>query len=124
MYTGIHHISIAVTDLEKAKCFYGGMLGFKESARPPFPSKGAWYDVGPTQIHLIVNQARTLRGTTIIDDKDGHFALRVHRMQDILDMLHEASIPYMDRPNNLTEWHQVYVTDPDGNVIEFNCSRA
>lgn len=124
MYAGIQHVSIAVTDLELAKRFYGEILGFKETGRPPFPSQGAWYDIGSTQLHLIVNEARTLRGTTVIDDKDGHFALRVYRIQDVLDRLQDASVAYVDRPNNLTEWHQVYVTDPDGNVIEFNGARA
>ncbi|TBL77865.1 VOC family protein [Paenibacillus thalictri] len=123
MYEGIQHVSLAVTDLGQAKVFYGGVLGFKETPRPAFQSKGAWYDIGGTQLHLIENNGRTLRGTDIIDDKDGHFAVRVTRMRDVLDMLNKALVPYVDRPQNLTMWHQVYVTDPDGNVIEFNAAR-
>jgi catechol-2,3-dioxygenase len=32
-------------------------------------------------------------------------------------------VPIRDRPHNLTPWPQIYVTDPDGNVIELNAER-
>jgi len=120
MYNGIHHVSLAVNDLERSKHFFGCILGFPEIERPPFRSQGAWYGIGQTQLHLIVGNGRTLRGTTDIDDKDGHFAIRVDNMQDIIRLLKEASVPYVENLHSLTGWHQVYVTDPDGNVIEFN----
>jgi catechol-2,3-dioxygenase len=32
-------------------------------------------------------------------------------------------IAMIDLPTNSTAWTQVYISDPDGNIIEFNCDR-
>jgi glyoxylase I family protein len=122
MYEGIHHVSLLVTNLEKSKHFYGKILGFKESyERPPFDFPGAWYEVGHTQIHLIVhNEGKTLRGTKKIDSRDGHFAIRVRYIDKLIEQLKTHNIEFLNKPNNQTEWHQVFISDPDGNIIEFN----
>ncbi|WP_079530442.1 VOC family protein [Halobacillus hunanensis] len=122
MYKGIHHVSLLVTDIERAKRFYGEVLGFQESnERPDFGFPGAWYQVGETQIHLIVHkEGKTLRGVTSIDSRDGHFAIRVQDMEGFIKRMHSHQVEILDKPNNQTEWHQVFVSDPDGNVIEFN----
>ncbi len=122
MYEGIHHVSLLVTDIEKAKKFYGEILGFEESSdRPDFGFPGAWYQVGGTQIHLIVhNEGKTLRGTTDIDSRDGHFAVRVQDIEGFLERMSAHHVELINKPDNKTEWHQVYISDPDGNIIEFN----
>ncbi|WP_218244066.1 VOC family protein, partial [Pseudomonas sp. 2995-3] len=50
----LHHVSISVTDLDKAKHFYSDVLGFQEIERPDFDFPGAWYSLGSQQLHLIV----------------------------------------------------------------------
>lgn len=122
MYQFIHHVSIIVTDIEEAKHFYGEVLGFEESSeRPDFGFPGAWYQIGDTQLHLIVHkEGKTLRGTTEIDTRDGHFAVRVSDIEGFLKRLDDYGVEYVNKPTNKTPWHQVYVTDPSGNVIEFN----
>lgn len=122
MYEGLHHVSVVVTDLDKAKHFYGEVLGLKESKeRPNFDFPGAWYDIGSTQIHLIVHSgAKTLRNTQQIDTRDGHLAIRVKDMTPILNRLDEQGWTYYNNPHSITGWHQVFVADPDGNMIEFN----
>ncbi|MFD2926141.1 VOC family protein [Halobacillus naozhouensis] len=123
MYEGIHHVSLLVTDIKRAKRFYGEVLGFQESEeRPDFDFSGAWYQVGETQIHLIVHEeGRTLRGVTSIDSRDGHFAIRVQDMESFIKRMRRYQVEIVDKPNNQTDWHQVFVSDPDGNLIEFNC---
>lgn len=49
----IHHVSLAVRDLDKARAFYSDILKFREIPRPPFQSKGIWYEVGDQQLHLL-----------------------------------------------------------------------
>ncbi|MGD7046323.1 VOC family protein [Jeotgalibacillus proteolyticus] len=122
MYEGIHHVSLLVNDIERSKEFYGETLGFTESPeRPAFDFPGAWYQVGSTQIHLIVhNNGKTLRGTTKIDSRDGHFAIRVSNIEAFLKRMNEKGVTLLDKPTNKTEWHQVFIADPDGNIIEFN----
>jgi len=119
----LHHVSLAVADLERARHFYGVVLGLEELERPPFDFAGAWYGLGERQLHLIVQPAgKALRGTRDIDSRDGHFAVRVDSYDDTLRRFDELGIPYVAKPVNKTPWAQIFVTDPDGNVIEFNAS--
>jgi hypothetical protein len=37
--------------------------------------------------------------------------------------LRAAGVDCVERPDNMTPWKQVYVTDPDGNVVELNAPR-
>lgn len=120
----IHHISLNVTDLERAKRFYGNILGLQEIERPDFDFQGAWYELGDRQLHLIVHDpGRTLRGTNEVDSRDGHFALRVRSYRQTRDYLISMGLRVKDQPVNKTPWPQIFVTDPDGNVIEFNAER-
>ena len=120
----LHHVSLSVTDLARAKQFYGQVLGLREISRPPFDFLGAWYQLGDRQLHLIVHpETRTLRGTTVIESREGHFGVRVRSYRDTLEHLKTQGVAYRDRPRNLTPWPQVYVTDPDGNVIELNAAQ-
>ncbi|MBD1381990.1 VOC family protein [Metabacillus arenae] len=121
MYTSIHHVSLIVTDLERSKHFYGNVLGFEEIERPNFDTKGAWYQLGNTQLHLIVyDEGKTLRGTIELDSQDGHFAVRVTDIDAFIKRMEEQNISMLTIPSNAAGWHQVYVSDPDGNLIEFN----
>ncbi|TDL31024.1 glyoxalase [Jeotgalibacillus sp. S-D1] len=122
MYEGIHHVSILVTDLEKSKQFYEEVLGFQESSeRPDFDFPGAWYQLGNTQLHLIVHKdGKTLRGTSKIDSRDGHFAIRVKDIEKFIARLKTFQVEILNKPDNKTDWHQVFISDPDGNLIEFN----
>ena len=124
--SSLHHVAVCVTDIERAKQFYGGVLGLKEIPRPPFPFGGAWYKLPDgRQFHLIVHERpRTLRGTTAIDLRDGHLALGVADFDRAVAHLRAAGVDRVERPENVTPWKQVYVTDPDGNVIELNAPRA
>jgi glyoxylase I family protein len=120
----LHHVSISVTDLDRAREFYGTVLGLPECTRPPFDFPGAWYELGDRQLHLIVHEpTRTLRGTTRIDARDGHFALRVADYDATLERMRAHGVDVLESPTNVTPWAQMYVTDPDGNVVELNVER-
>jgi catechol 2,3-dioxygenase-like lactoylglutathione lyase family enzyme len=120
----LHHVSVTVTDLERARRFYTEALGLEEIERPAFGFPGAWYRLGDRQLHLIVHPStRTLRGTTDIDSRDGHFAIRVRSYRETRKHLEAAGVTFDDRPRNRTPWPQIYVSDPDGNVIELNADR-
>ena len=121
----LHHVSLVVRDLARAKAFYGGLLGLPELPRPAFDFDGAWYGLGDRQLHLIVHPpARTVRGTTDIDGRDGHFAVRVADYDATVEYLRSRGVPIKESRQNVTPWAQIYITDPDGNVIELNVERA
>src|SRR5687768_2183010 len=76
----VHHVSLPVSDLDRARAFYGGKLGLEETDRPPFKFGGAWYRVGDRSLHLIVPEPAeepTLKRDKGIDSHDVHFAIRV-----------------------------------------------
>jgi catechol 2,3-dioxygenase-like lactoylglutathione lyase family enzyme len=117
----IHHVSLSVTDLQKAKHFYGTLLGFQELERPNFDFPGAWYQVGNQQLHLIVyNDSSTLRTEKTINSKDGHFAIRVKDYSETLNHLKELGIQITEKPNSKSGFAQIFCMDPDLNLIEFN----
>ena len=123
--TSLNHVAVCVTDVERSRRFYSGALGLKEIARPAFPFEGAWYELADgRQFHLIVHdRPLALRGTTEVDPRDGHLAFGVENFEGAVAQLQAAGIECVVRPDNITPWKQVYVTDPDGNVIELNALR-
>jgi catechol 2,3-dioxygenase-like lactoylglutathione lyase family enzyme len=123
--SALHHTALCVTDLHASKQFYEQILGLREIGRPAFPFGGAWYELGDgRQLHLIVHeQARTLRGTRDIDLRDSHMAFRVADYDAALQHFRAHGVECLERPENVTPWKQLYVTDPDGHVIELNVER-
>lgn len=128
---GLHHVLVPVTNLDRAKAFYGELLGFPEVARPDFEYPGAWYRFANGQeFHLIVYPYSTLRGSKNLDDRDVHFAFRVSDFEATVERLRAAGYKedaadnagdkMVVRPRSSRGYSQVYVLDPDRNVIELN----
>jgi glyoxylase I family protein len=124
-FKSIHHVSLSVTDLEQAKHFYGEILGLKEINRPNFDFPGAWYKIGDQQLHLILYQdSETLRKNRQVETKDGHFAIRVQDYYQTLAYLKDKGVLVTENPNSKSGFAQLFCTDPDNNLIEFNVDQA
>ncbi|MDQ1912010.1 VOC family protein [Paenibacillus sp. GD4] len=118
---GLHHVSITVSDLERSKTFYREVIGLQEIARPPFDFPGAWFAMGAAgqQLHLIVHEGETRRQSGI-DTRDGHMAIRVSSYKATRAWLDRQGVAYEARPRAKAGFPQIYVLDPDHNIIEFN----
>jgi catechol 2,3-dioxygenase-like lactoylglutathione lyase family enzyme len=133
----LHHASLPATDIERSKRFYSEVLGLKELPRPPFTFPGAWYQVGAGTLHLIVSEHSTLREGKGIDSHDVHVAIRVKSYRGAL--AHLAALGYQPLDPGAARqdpfrtmrinaagtagFPQIYILDPDRNVIEINADR-
>ena len=125
----LHHVAVVVSDLERARTFYTGLLGWQEIARPNFPFPGAWYAVGDRQLHLIVASDPTFRTGKGINSQDGHWAVRVKSFRRALEYLQSKG--YREGNDDVmramrvstagpTGFPQIHLMDPDRNMIEIN----
>ncbi len=49
------HVSVLITDLRRAREFYGELLGLREIAKPrTFAFRVIWFDLGTQQLHLLL----------------------------------------------------------------------
>lgn len=128
----LHHVALPISDLERARAFYGGVLGLQEIPRPPFDFPGIWYQLGDRQLHLIRGERSTFRDGKGIDSRDIHFAVRARSYRGALEHL-EAKGYRSDAPDELQRVRpnpsgragipQIHLLDPDRNVIEINAER-
>ena len=118
------HVSITVSDLDKARAFYGNTLGFKEAYRPDLGVPGIWYELGgDLQLHILVNTDYPRSKT----ERDGftvcypHFALYSDDVPAKAEALRRKGLTVHtnDQLPPDANFCQVFVKDPDGNMIEF-----
>jgi glyoxylase I family protein len=109
--TGIHHVSIVVSDMERAVAWYREALGLNEVKRPSnFVTPVRWFELGQEQIHLIPADRAD-------DPSPRHFAVHV-------DDCDAARATLTDRGVEIQETVPIagakrfFVADPDGNTIE------
>lgn len=124
-YEQLHHVSLNVTDITKSKEFYGQVLCLPELRRPPFDFEGAWYAAGNQQIHLLVlPESQTIRRNPSLSSREGHVALRVKSYEESREWLKKHDVDVLEKPNSISGFAQLFVADPDGNLIELHVERS
>jgi catechol 2,3-dioxygenase-like lactoylglutathione lyase family enzyme len=109
--TGIHHSSIVVTDMERARHFYRDILGLKEVERPAnFVTPVAWFEVGDEHVHLIPS----LHPDT---QSPRHFALHVEDARAAREHLRSQGVA-VEETVPIPGADRFFIRDPDGNQIE------
>jgi catechol 2,3-dioxygenase-like lactoylglutathione lyase family enzyme len=112
----VRHTGIRISDVEKAKEFYGQIVGMNELPRPDLPVPGAWYECNGVQLHLI-GQSEAMRD---IPGVGPHVALQVEDLEEAKRELNARGIPFkgLTPPPSMRANPVLFIPDPDGNVIE------
>src|SRR6266568_3603069 len=105
----VHHVSINVSNVDRAVDFYTDVLGLtRRSDRPDFGFGGAWLNAGDQQVHLIEGNVPPNLGQ--------HFAVLVDQLDDVVAELRARGLTVSD-PSPVGTSRQSFVNDPDGNVV-------
>ena len=115
---GISELVLEVADLDAARRFYRDVLGFEETLYGEGREGRYWYLVGDTaRLGLWTEQVGLAGGR---GGAHVHFAFHVEEAGiDRLQARIEANGTEVTGPIQLGPGRAIYVTDPDGNVVEF-----
>lgn len=116
--TGISELVLEVSDLDRARAFYRDSLGFEETLHGEGREGRYWY--------LVADSARLGLWTPQVGIAGGrggahvHFAFHVSEEEvgRLLERFSDRGIE-VEGPVRLGPGRAIYVTDPDGNVVEF-----
>ena len=122
----LQHGSVVVSDLSKAKAFYGDFLGMEEVPRPPtFTFAGAWFISEGTEIHMILAADTTAPAGLPPGGKGEQTGLATHfgfMVDDVYQMAERAKamgVPIIGGPMLRGDGMlQLYLHDPDRYLIE------
>lgn len=107
----IDHVSVLITDLERARRFYGGVLGLREIAKPrTFDFQVLWYDLGGQTLHLLRKPEQDVPSPR-------HFALAVADAVAMREQCRRHGVETRET-TVIPGCDRFFVNDPDGNRIE------
>jgi catechol 2,3-dioxygenase-like lactoylglutathione lyase family enzyme len=116
--TALSELVLEVADLEAARRFYGEVLGLEETRLGERRDDRLWYLVGDgARLGLWTPQVGIAGGR---GGAHVHFAFAVPDSE--IEAIHRrivAAGAEVEGPLQLGPGRAIYVTDPDGNVVEF-----
>jgi catechol 2,3-dioxygenase-like lactoylglutathione lyase family enzyme len=113
-FSAIDHVQLAmpVDGEDRARAFYGTLLGMKEVAKPPELAKrgGCWFECGPVQIHLGVEE-------DFRPARKAHPALRCFDYRGLVARLRDGQVEVRN-DDSIPGVERCHISDPFGNRIE------
>jgi lactoylglutathione lyase len=115
-FVHLNHVALEVQDLRRTQRFYEDVLGLQPIPRPAFKFPGAWYRLGVDQeLHIIVvPEGPPVRSAS----RGNHFALMVESIETTEAELRARGVAFNGPRTRPDGAFQIYITDPDGHVIE------
>lgn len=126
----MNHKSLRRETVDRESYSHAAGISLDEGERPPFPFPGHWLYVGTHPVvHLIginpddpeglqdyLGDREAQSGTGALD----HIAFKASGATSLRDTLRQRGIPYRERRVPSLGLYQLFVTDPNGIVIELN----
>ena len=114
MIVGLDHVQLAIPHggEDRARRFYGGVLGMTEVDKPAHLAVGGgcWFEGGSAHVHLGVEDGH-------VPSRKAHPALLVADLAELRQRLEMAGVPFSPgKP--LQGYIRGDITDPFGNRIE------
>ena len=109
------HATLLVTHLETSQHFYEAVLGLKPVDRD-LSFAGAWYQIGPVQLHLIVAEA--LIGDRVNHQRWGRNRHLAFAVTDLDAMKRHIEACGCQIQMSASGRAALFVSDPDDNMIE------
>jgi catechol 2,3-dioxygenase-like lactoylglutathione lyase family enzyme len=116
--TGISELVLEVADLDASRAFYRDLLGFEETLWGEGREGRYWYLIGDSaRLGLWTEQVGLTGGR---GGAHVHFSFHVADPEvDAIQARIEAGGGAVEGPIQLGPGRAIYITDPDGNVVEF-----
>lgn len=131
----LHHVNLEAQDVRRAAAFYEAILGVTQKPWV-FPESRGYIPGDPDKLALLADGRDGHSGLHLIKaDPDfagknglqhnpsigGHVAFEVPDLLAVMAKLRAMGIPYSDAGTfAIPGMHHIYVTDPEGNLIEIN----
>ena len=115
---GYNHVALAVANIDSSARFYREIVGLEPIQVPDnLKAIRAWFKVAPGQeLHLLAGRSAPVSN----NDRNGaHFSFTIQNADPVEEYLKEKGLPYIRQQRFDKAW-QIYITDPDGYVIELN----
>ncbi|MBK7872658.1 MAG: DUF1080 domain-containing protein [Saprospiraceae bacterium] len=116
--TGYNHVALAVKDIGASAKFYREIVGLEPIEVPDnLKAIRSWFVIAPGQeLHLLAGRVDPVTN----NDRNGaHYSLTIPDADPIEKYLLNKKIAYHRQQRFDGAW-QIYITDPDGYVIELN----
>lgn len=112
----LQHVNVRVPPAveDDAKRFYGTLLGLPEIPKPEELKArgGAWYQLGPVQLHLSRDAAAANEGSK------RHICFHVADLELTMNHLANAGVEILPDDQPMPGSPRFYIRDPGGNLIE------
>ncbi|MEZ4962638.1 MAG: family 16 glycoside hydrolase [Saprospiraceae bacterium] len=116
--SGYNHVALAVKDIEASAKFYRETVGLEPIPVPEdLKAIRSWFKIAPGQeLHLLAGRTDPVAN----NDRNGaHYSWTIPDADPIEQYLLKIGLPYHRQQRFDGAW-QIYITDPDGYVIELN----
>ena len=123
--SGVHHIALNVSDLDRAEQFYTDVLGFNVAQRFSSGLRHIMLDAGNSYIALFEVPDLEMKPHIEQLSEKGymHFAFKVeeNQFQLAIDKLRQNNIDIGEGSVQRGKGESVYFQDPDYNHLEIHC---